>query len=264
VAHKKYSLTCADYEALWERSGQRCEACGVAPDFTMRGRGLVIDHDHRYGDSAVRGLICQWCNTALGQLENPDIHPAFGRGGPGNWFQGYFQRAWFMRAERQPHLADIPIDRSQFRKELRAWRTYNKALFSTNPKTALVPLDKPSVIAQILREEMSPQAFAALVRALVPKSTALYRLYDGNNQLLYIGISADPEQRWEGHALYNSQWWPLVAKKAIEWHDDRHLALAHEYLSIAREKPLHNRRQSKPSTDGWQNREAARLVEEGP
>lgn len=162
--HKSYSLTCADYEALWERSGGRCEACGTVPE-TPR-RGLVIDHDHRYGDSAVRGLICQWCNTALGHLENPDIHPAFGRGGPGNWFRAYFNRAWFMRAERQPHLADIPIDRRQFRQELRQWRMYNKALFSSDPKTALVPLDKPSVAAEILREELSPQAFGALVRAV--------------------------------------------------------------------------------------------------
>lgn len=171
--HKIYSLSCDDYDALWRRSGGICEACGFEPDSPQRG--LVIDHDHKYGDAAVRGLICRWCNTALGKLENPDVHPAFGPG-PGSWFRGYFRRAWFVRS--QPPQADIPVlvDRERLGSELTRWRTYNKALFSSDPKVVLVPLDQPAVAARILREQLSPQGFGALVRTInklaeTPKST---------------------------------------------------------------------------------------------
>lgn len=161
--HKIYSLSCDDYEALWERSGGTCEACGFEPDSPERG--LVIDHDHKYGSTAVRGLICRWCNVALGRLENPDVHPAFGPG-PGSWFGSYFRRAWFVRTPNPQLGIAVPVDRVKLGVELREWRRYNKALFSTNPKAALVPLDKTSVTAEILREGMSSQAFAALVRTL--------------------------------------------------------------------------------------------------
>ncbi|TGB06535.1 endonuclease domain-containing protein [Streptomyces sp. MZ04] len=161
--HQFYSLSCDDYEALWERSGGVCEACGFEPD--RPERGLVIDHDHRYGDAAVRGLICRWCNNALGRLENPDVHPAFGPG-PGSWFRSYFRRAWFVRTPDRQASVDVLVDRERLGVELREWRKYNKALFSTNPKAAMVPLDKASITAEILREEMSHQAFATLVRTV--------------------------------------------------------------------------------------------------
>lgn len=162
-AHKIYSLSCEDYDALWERSGGVCEACGYEPD--RPERGLVIDHDHKYGDAAVRGLLCRWCNTALGKLENPDINPAFGPG-PGSWFRSYFRRAWFVRVSESQVGIDVLVDRERLGQALKTWRTYNKALFSRNPKTALVPLDKPSVTAEILREQMNSQAFSVLVRAV--------------------------------------------------------------------------------------------------
>lgn len=162
--HKIYSLDCDDYEALWVRSGGLCEACGFEPD--RRERGLVIDHDHKYGDAAVRGLLCRWCNTALGRLENPDVNPAFGLGAPGVWFQGYLRRAWFVRTSRPLPVGEALVDRQRLGPELKKWRSYNKALFSSNPQTALVPLDKASVTARFLREQMSPQAFGALVRAV--------------------------------------------------------------------------------------------------
>ncbi|MFE2832220.1 endonuclease domain-containing protein [Streptomyces mirabilis] len=162
-AHKGYLLTCEEYEALWARSGGACEACGFQPE--TREYGLVIDHDHKYGKTAVRGLICRWCNTALGKLENPDVNPAFGPG-PGSWFGSYFRRAWFVRTPDPQTDVTVLIDRSQLDSEIKRWRSYNKALFSTNPRTALVPLDKPSVTVEILREQMSPQAFGVLVRTV--------------------------------------------------------------------------------------------------
>lgn len=58
--HRKYYLTCDQFDALQERSGGVCEMCGAAP-FKM----LYIDHDHGRGRYAVRGLLCARCNTQL-------------------------------------------------------------------------------------------------------------------------------------------------------------------------------------------------------
>jgi predicted GIY-YIG superfamily endonuclease len=48
--------------------------------------------------------------------------------------------------------------------------------------------------------------------------TALYRLYDADDQLLYIGISIDPQRRFKEHRKEQG-WWPLVARRDIEWLD---------------------------------------------
>lgn len=73
--------------------------------------------------------------------------------------------------------------------------------------------------------------------------TALYRLYDDEDRLLYIGITKNLEQRWTGHrhAATSSKWWPNVARKAIEWHPTYESADAAETAAIAAEDPLHNR-----------------------
>jgi predicted GIY-YIG superfamily endonuclease len=39
-----------------------------------------------------------------------------------------------------------------------------------------------------------------------PERTALYRLYDATDQLLYVGISTNPEERWKTHTMLKS-WW---------------------------------------------------------
>ncbi|GGX40372.1 GIY-YIG nuclease family protein [Streptomyces noursei] len=105
---------------------------------------------------------------------------------------------------------------------------------------------------------------APVERHLGGKRTALYRLYDASDRLLYVGISADPEKRWKGHSVYSSRWWKHVAKRVVEWHDDRYLALAHEYLAILRERPVHNRRRTPPHTTLWPNRTAAALLADLP
>lgn len=161
--HKSYSLTCDEFDDLWSRSQGVCEACGFEPKYPWRD--LVIDHDHRYGDAAVRGLLCRWCNVILGQLETPDIHPTFGTG-PGRWFADYFSRAWFVRHRKGPMKIEPTVDRKQLRAHMREWRRFNKALFDTNPRSILVSLDRPAETARALREAMSHQAFGALARAV--------------------------------------------------------------------------------------------------
>lgn len=70
--------------------------------------------------------------------------------------------------------------------------------------------------------------------------TALYRLYDANGGLLYVGITYNPEQRWDAHRS-DKTWWPEVASKVVEWYDTRPEALTAELDAIRTELPLHNR-----------------------
>lgn len=69
--------------------------------------------------------------------------------------------------------------------------------------------------------------------------TALYRLYDAAGQLLYIGITNNPANRWRRHAQA-SLWWPKVASKDVEWHPDRQCALDAERRLIEAHHPPHN------------------------
>jgi len=69
---------------------------------------------------------------------------------------------------------------------------------------------------------------------------ALYRLYDTEDVLLYVGITTNPKARFTQHALYKP-WWPSVARTSVSWlHVTRPEALAIEAGAIRSEEPLHN------------------------
>ena len=71
------------------------------------------------------------------------------------------------------------------------------------------------------------------------RRTALYRFFDQEERLLYVGVAFDPEARWKDHATFKP-WWPLVARRVVEWHDSRTEALIAEAETIRAERPLHN------------------------
>lgn len=71
------------------------------------------------------------------------------------------------------------------------------------------------------------------------RRTALYRLFNADGQLLYVGIAYDPKSRWYSH-VNTSPWWPNVARKEVEWFEHRNAAVTAEMIAVRTEKPIHN------------------------
>jgi predicted GIY-YIG superfamily endonuclease len=69
--------------------------------------------------------------------------------------------------------------------------------------------------------------------------TALYRFFDADGKLLYVGVTGDLRTRFAQHASVKS-WWSDVARKTVAWHATRARALAAEAEAIAAEEPEHN------------------------
>lgn len=69
--------------------------------------------------------------------------------------------------------------------------------------------------------------------------TALYRMFDAADDLLYIGISNNFGRRWKQEAE-SKEWYPWVHRQTVEWYDSRTEALDAEELAIKAEHPKHN------------------------
>jgi predicted GIY-YIG superfamily endonuclease len=72
-----------------------------------------------------------------------------------------------------------------------------------------------------------------------PDRFALYRLYDANGGLLYVGVTDNLKVRLATHAKAKP-WWPSVVRKTVAWHVTRTSALTAEAAAIRAEVPLHN------------------------
>ena len=70
-------------------------------------------------------------------------------------------------------------------------------------------------------------------------TTYLYRHYDGNDNLLYVGISLSPRHRTKSHKK-ESHWFDDVRKIIIEKHESRFDAKKSEFQAIQKEKPKYN------------------------
>lgn len=68
--------------------------------------------------------------------------------------------------------------------------------------------------------------------------TALYRLYDADDQLLYVGITNMPNVRLAAHR--GRGWWHQVARTEVEWYETRQPAAQAEVRAIQEEWPLYN------------------------
>jgi hypothetical protein len=69
LLRKCYGLTIEEYDAMMEKQGHRCAACG-SPE--TRGTNWHVDHDHVTGK--VREILCLSCNITLGQVNDSADH----------------------------------------------------------------------------------------------------------------------------------------------------------------------------------------------
>lgn len=91
------------------------------------------------------------------------------------------------------------------------------------------------------------------------RRTALYRLFDAEERLLYVGVAFDPAERWKEHAK-SKPWWCDVARKAVEWRESRTDALVAEADAIRTERPLYNVKDSNVSRSAGPRPHAAPRV----
>ncbi len=76
-------------------------------------------------------------------------------------------------------------------------------------------------------------------RAIKDVPTALYRHFDAEGLLLYVGVSLRPLGRLCEHRD-SSHWVRSIARVTMEWFDSRPEALAAELRAIQTEGPAHN------------------------
>lgn len=67
----------------------------------------------------------------------------------------------------------------------------------------------------------------------------LYRFFDADDQLLYVGISLQGLRRMSTHQA-TKPWWPTVVRTSLEHFPDRESAREAERVAIAEEGPLYN------------------------
>lgn len=72
-----------------------------------------------------------------------------------------------------------------------------------------------------------------------PSETALYRYWDADDRLIYVGITGDLHYRENSH-ICGSSWMVFVARSAVERFSTRHAALDAERVAITSERPLFN------------------------
>ena len=71
------------------------------------------------------------------------------------------------------------------------------------------------------------------------KPTTLYRIYDSDDKLLYVGITCRPIERLKEHRR-EKEGWPDYVRVDLEIFPDREAALAAEEAAIAAENPEWN------------------------
>ena len=73
----------------------------------------------------------------------------------------------------------------------------------------------------------------------VEHPTDLYRYYDHNGQLLYVGVSKSAVMRAMQHE-HTAGWWDAWTYMTRQQYPSRTSALAAEYEAIRNERPAHN------------------------
>jgi hypothetical protein len=118
--HRAYGLACADYDRLLNHAKGLCQTCNADPALTGHGF-LVVDHDDEVGRWAVRGLLCQDCNSSLPFGSSP------------GWATEYLARPWWRSeahrlgvsteaADEPPIASTVVAYGLNFRRDETGWR----------------------------------------------------------------------------------------------------------------------------------------------
>lgn len=77
---------------------------------------------------------------------------------------------------------------------------------------------------------------------MIDDPVAVYRLFDSSDDLLYVGISNDPDERWRAHRWGPDRmpWVEQVGRRTVEWQTSRAAALEMEAQAIKSERPKYN------------------------
>lgn len=114
---------------------------------------------------------------------------------------------------------------------------------SPNPDpmfTAIARDFRPTLSVDKPMRRSAPRRRRALAANVPAEHHALYRLYDAEDVLLYIGETNNPVERYVEHSL-TKDWWPEVASHSVEWWTDgREKVEERERRAIRDEFPLHN------------------------
>lgn len=78
---------------------------------------------------------------------------------------------------------------------------------------------------------------------------ALYRHYDDQDVLLYVGITDNLGERTNGGHARSSDWVRFAARAEAEWHDSRELASSAERKAVREERPVFNRQYAEWDVD---------------
>jgi hypothetical protein len=82
------------------------------------------------------------------------------------------------------------------------------------------------------------------------KETYVYRLFNADRELIYIGCTHDVEARINAHRV-SAWWYPQVHFSSVEDFSDRTTAHAAEMKAIFTENPKWNIRHRSLGTTGW-------------
>lgn len=99
--------------------------------------------------------------------------------------------------------------------------------------------------AHRFRTGISPAVANRRPSRSIVKQVALYRHYDADGVLLYVGISNNPRGRSRTHRT-TSVWTEFTVREEVQWLADRAEAEAAERVAIATEKPLFNGKHTTP------------------
>lgn len=70
---KKFGITLEEYEALFVAQGGVCAICHRPETSRYRDTVRLMAVDHNHETQKIRGLLCSWCNLAIGYLKDDPL-----------------------------------------------------------------------------------------------------------------------------------------------------------------------------------------------